>query len=339
MSIVSSFLSGLFEQSGVLRRFASSDIYDRNVMSLVFQYLGHLVAIASDMTLSLWVVHSHLKPVRVRDFRPPSTPIQFLKWSPCATMIAICQYKHIVIFNVAKSEPYWKFRPHSSQIISMTWSPKGRFLATCSMGHDIYLWHVKLQIKYQTISNYPRVTYSLIQSLSWSFGVFDSLAFIYGNTTIKLFSMSIESEPLTFKSNGTRIFEIGWSPCKKRLAFVCESGSVQILNGQTGNKIHHLKGHTASVFHLAWSLDGMILATVAINDEIFLWDTNTCQIIRKIDIPGSSCINKISFSPNGSMLSIAYNFVVVLYSIASRTFMHFPISKADKNCDIAYCPH
>lgn len=330
-----SFLFGLIDQhTGTLSRFASSDIFSSSVLTLIFQYLpAQLVAIASDKTLSLW---SHLFQKPVQTFESTSSSIHSIGWSSDGTMIAAaCQDKTVTIFNAFESQPHWKFEPHENGVVSMTWSPKSHFLATSSISHHIYLWDVSVRQKYHTIS----LDSDVIRSLSWfadKNGDTNTLAFIQGELIIKSFLLDSESKNVTFESNRASVFQIGWSPCQKQLASVSMDRSVYIWDGDTGKKIHLLKGHTFPVFHLAWSLDGSILATQAADNQVFIWDIKSGDNIRQIYFPTNCFIRKITFSPDTSMLSVACETLVFLYHFQMETFILFP--RANICCDIAFCP-
>lgn len=333
------FLLGLSESSGVLNRFASDDIFDRNVLPLIFQYLSvRMVAIANDFTLSLWA-NSYLEPVHV--FQRTPTLIKFLHWSPNGTMIAVeCAQKNLIIFDVSKTEPYWQFQPHLFEILSIAWAPGSRFLATSGLDSDIYLWNVTLKIKYRTIPTPQRSQF--IHSLSWSFDR-KTLAYISDNRNIILFRTKTKDRKLTLKTNRLHVRQICWSPCRTRLAAAFINGSISIWNGYNGAQIHCLLRPVVKIrsWHcnaFAWSPDGLILAAVSDQGLLYLWDTNTGENIQQIQLPYSSMVQKITYSPDGSMISIAYGCSVHLFHLQTEACIWFPFSNANVYSDIAFCP-
>ena len=74
------------------------------------------------------------------------------------------------------------------------------------------------------------------------------------------------------------------------------------------NEADLLSGHADQVRALAFSPDGSLLAAAGgktgRGGEVLLWDTNTQQLVRKIDGHRDNLLD-VSFSPNGSLLATA----------------------------------
>ncbi len=61
-----------------------------------------------------------------------------------------------------------------------------------------------------------------------------------------------------------------------------------------------LKGHTDSVYSVAFSPDGDMLASKSFDETIKIWNPNTGQLLRTIH---TSRGGQIAFSPDGNMLA------------------------------------
>jgi len=63
-----------------------------------------------------------------------------------------------------------------------------------------------------------------------------------------------------------------------------------------------LKGHSDRIYRLAWSPDGVILATPSRDCSVKLWNAETGELLYSINEP--SHVNCVAWSPDGSRLAI-----------------------------------
>ena len=79
-------------------------------------------------------------------------------------------------------------------------------------------------------------------------------------------------------------------------------GTVRIWDLSNGRLVATLKGHSASVFAVAFSPDGRRLATGSDNGELKLWDVLTGN--NTLTLPGhGGPVGQVIFSPDGSRLA------------------------------------
>lgn len=98
-----------------------------------------------------------------------------------------------------------------------------------------------------------------------------------------------------------RIFEIAYSPDGTRLA-VASAAGIWLYNPHTGAEIALLAGHTAGVSSVAFSPDGLTLASGCGGHTIRLWDAITGQ--SKATFTGhTDGVASIAFSPGGRTLA------------------------------------
>ena len=79
-----------------------------------------------------------------------------------------------------------------------------------------------------------------------------------------------------------------------------------------------LKGHTASVFSVAFSPDGTLLASASGDETVCLWDLATGSVIRRW--PAFYPVS-VAFSPDGQLVASASVNVVQLWDVATGTAM------------------
>src|SRR5262249_35065641 len=101
--------------------------------------------------------------------------------------------------------------------------------------------------------------------------------------------------------------ERGWggivavSPDGKTLA----TGGVMIAlwDVASGQKIREWRGHQLGTYHLAFSLDGKLLASGSWqNDPVRLWDVATPKELKEFAPSGN--VSDVAFSPDGTVLAV-----------------------------------
>jgi WD40 repeat protein len=79
---------------------------------------------------------------------------------------------------------------------------------------------------------------------------------------------------------------------------------IKIWVAKTGKLITNLKGHTGTVYCLAWTADGSTLISGSMDTSIRTWNTTTWQQI-KVLTGHTSLVHGIAISPNGPILASA----------------------------------
>lgn len=140
-----------------------------------------------------------------------------------------------------------------------------------------------------------------------------SIAFIYN---------FIKPRPFQeFQTTGIA-YAIQFSPDDSLVAVGGEGGFLQLWNVQGASLHTNLKGHSRSVFSLAFNSDGTLLASGSVDGQIIVWDVskeqqateNTTLLIslHNFEIPNidtnsqslpSSPVFSLQFSPDGSRLA------------------------------------
>src|SRR5262249_33294387 len=81
-------------------------------------------------------------------------------------------------------------------------------------------------------------------------------------------------------------------------------GEVRLWDVRTGQALATLQGHTANVFTLAISPDGLTLASGSEDNTVRLWEVKTGQ--RRTTLQGhTEAVRSVAFSPDGLILASA----------------------------------
>src|SRR5262249_24715447 len=97
-----------------------------------------------------------------------------------------------------------------------------------------------------------------------------------------------------------------------------ETGELKLFDLATGSSID-LAGHTVIVLDLAWSRDGLLLASGALDGTARLWDAKTLAEVGTLRSLGCA-FDRIAFSPDSRLLaSVGYDRAVRLWDVRSRS--------------------
>jgi WD40 repeat protein len=104
---------------------------------------------------------------------------------------------------------------------------------------------------------------------------------------------------------------------------------LKIWDAKTGTFVANLKGHTATVYCLAWTADGKTLISGSGDYLIRTWNTTTWQQITVLT-GHTSYVFGIAISPNGQVLaSASYDNTARLWNLENSQLIGSPLQHAD----------
>jgi serine/threonine protein kinase/WD40 repeat protein len=97
-------------------------------------------------------------------------------------------------------------------------------------------------------------------------------------------------------------YRSAWSPDSQYFAWGTSSDDncVYLWNRET-DELNELRGHTESVWCLAWSPDGKLLISGGIDKTLRIWDVATREVVRSLQT--SDFVTDVSFSPGGELIT------------------------------------
>ena len=215
---------------------------------------------------------------------------------------------------------------------SVAFSPDGTTLATASL-YSIRLWDVATRTNTATFAGerFESVAFSpdgtTLATASWD-GI--KLWDVATRTSTTIHTIILEETPyggvksVAFSSEGT-------------LATASDDGTVKLWDVATGNAAI-LEGHTRDVFSVAFSRDGMLLASGSKDKMVKLWNvatrTNTATFAGH-----TQAVTSVAFSPDGTIVaSASADGTVKLWDAATHTNIATLEGHTDEVSSVAFSP-
>jgi WD40 repeat protein len=166
---------------------------------------------------------------------------------------------------------------HRGPVYHVAFRPQGRMLASAGDDGVIRLWDLAPGKVRALVGHHSAVT-----ALAWS------------RNGRLLASAGADHIP-TFGRSTPR-FSAGGVPAQ------FDDPTVRLWDADTGQQVHVLKGHEATVRALAWSPDNKTLASAGHDSTLRLWDAASGKLVKTIPGPREG-IHALAWSPDGKLLA------------------------------------
>ena len=206
---------------------------------------------------------------------------------------------------------------------AMGMSPDGKLLAVANDNAAIELWDLTTWVQVKTLVGHTiginAVTFSPDGTLLASGG---------RDNLIKVWMVATGEQLLSWASHSiSAVFGLDFSPDGKLLAssgcakgngtFLCNPGLIELWEIPGGALVHALKGHTETVWPVAFSPDGKILASGSFgfnNPPIFLWDVATGEVLRTLEGHRRN-VNTLVFTQDGAKLASSGDTTIRIWDV------------------------
>ena len=296
-----------------------------------------------------------------------SAPIS-VALSPDGTMLAAGFVdKTLRLWNVATKENFAYLEGHRLHVRSVAFSPDGKMLASGSDDANVKLWNVVSKQNIATLKAHSGPVTSVAFSLDgstlasgsrdstvelWDVATKDNVASLVGGHTSWVTSVSLSPSGKVIASasvdgtiglwdvetgNATTFLGLGhvdvgasvsFSRDGKVLATGAEDGTVKLWEVETGRNTKSLGLRPYGIDVVSFSPDGTTLAAGSLDNTIDLWNVTTDTKIASFK-RGKGQILSLAFSPDGTTLAAGDPAGVVLWDMATRTYISTPLGHAN----------
>jgi WD40 repeat protein len=250
-------------EAGTLRLVRAMVGHDGAVRTAAWSPGGdYLASGGDDGTVRLWEAHTGRL---LRTLRGHTGAVHAVAWSPDGTTLASgSQDTTVRRWEVADGRPQGPLLDHPQPVLAVAWSPDGKTLATAGRDKTVWLWETTSGRLLRPLAEhgFPRVN-----ALAWSPDG-KVLASAGQDGTVRRWDSA--GKPLPPITPGLPVFALAWSPRGGRLATGTIKG-VQTWEA-SGQLRHTLRGHEGSALGIAWTTDGVTLASAGLDGTVRVWE-------------------------------------------------------------------
>jgi Tol biopolymer transport system component len=206
---------------------------------------------------------------------------------------------------------------HRFEVHSVAFSPDGKTLASGG-GYfsadlkpgEIMLWDVGTGQLRDSFKGHAGGVWSVAFSPDGK-----TLASGSADKTVRLWDVTTGRTVATLAGHTDWVRSVAFTPDSKTVASASNDQTIKVWDVATGRERRTLNGHTGGVASLAIAPDGKTLASNGFDNTVRIWDLSSGKELKRL--PGPNLGYAMSFSPDGSLVSIGGFQGVDLWDLAT----------------------
>jgi WD40 repeat protein len=292
------------------------------VHAVAFSPTGKQLASGSnDRAISLWDVTSIMSTHLSRKLTGHSAYVHAVEYSSDSGLLASCSSHEAILWDVELGLQLHTFDVNKSIVLCVAFSPDCRSLAIGSNDSFLRVWNVQKNKKTESYAKGPRMQQrhqGAVCAVAFSPDG-ELLASGASSGTIWLSNASSGNIIQTISGHSSIIYTITFSSDNKLLASSGRDGKIQIYQETVSNgserhwtlKFADLYQdapkqvqpfRSQSVYGVAFSPNGKLLASCGSDNIVILWDTSSGKLVLVLH-GHTECVLNLSFSQDGRLLA------------------------------------